>query len=146
MNRDVIWCVLILISLCLIGAVGNTTWLASYSEYIPFLNTKTFEETKPFYDGFLVFWTFVITLQVIIPMSLYVTLEMTKLLQIYLIQQGKFRLFLNFLQFFIMLCSQIFMKQNSAETIFIFLFIFWKKNHNYYIALIHWITEELCLW
>ena len=94
MNRDVIWCVLILISLCLIGAVGNTTWLASYSEYIPFLNTKTFEETKPFYDGFLVFWTFVITLQVIIPMSLYVTLEMTKLLQIYLIQQGKYRLFL----------------------------------------------------
>ena len=89
MNRDVIWCVLVLISLCLIGAVGNTTWLSSYSEYIPFLNTKTFEETQPFYDGFLVFWTFVITLQVIIPMSLYVTLEMTKLLQIYLIQQGK---------------------------------------------------------
>ena len=90
MNRDVIWCVLVLISLCLIGAVGNTTWLSSYSEYIPFLNTKTFEETQPFYDGFLVFWTFVITLQVIIPMSLYVTLEMTKLLQIYLIQQGKY--------------------------------------------------------
>ena len=96
MNRDVIWCVLVLISLCLIGAVGNTTWLSSYSEYIPFLNTKTFEETQPFYDGFLVFWTFVITLQVIIPMSLYVTLEMTKLLQIYLIQQGKYRLFSNF--------------------------------------------------
>ena len=89
MNRDVIWCVLVLIVLCLTGAIGNTTWLASYNEYIPFLNTKTFEETKPFYDGFLVFWTFVITLQVIIPMSLYVTLEMTKLLQIYLIQQGK---------------------------------------------------------
>jgi len=87
MNRDVIWCVLVLIVLCLTGAIGNTTWLASYNEYIPFLNTKTFEETKPFYDGFLVFWTFVITLQVIIPMSLYVTLEMTKLLQIYLIQQ-----------------------------------------------------------
>ena len=95
MNRDVIWCVLVLISLCLIGAVGNTTWLSSYNEYIPFLNTLTFEETQPFYDGFLVFWTFVITLQVIIPMSLYVTLEMTKLLQIYLIQQGIF------LQFFI---------------------------------------------
>ena len=90
MNRDVIWCVLILIMLCLIGAIGNTTWLASYDEYIPFLNTKTFEETKPFYDGFLVFWTFVITMQVIIPLSLYVTLEMTKLFQIYLIQQGKY--------------------------------------------------------
>ena len=93
MNRDVIWCVLVLIVLCLIGAVGNTTWLASYSEYIPFLNTKTFEETQPFYDGFLVFWTFVITLQVIIPMSLYVTLEMTKLLLIYLMQQGKYMFF-----------------------------------------------------
>ena len=128
MNRDVIWCVLVLISLCLIGAVGNTTWLSSYSEYIPFLNTKTFEETQPFYDGFLVFWTFVITLQVIIPMSLYVTLEMTKLLQIYLIQQGKNRLYFFFYNFSAikpkMLCSQIFKKQNSAETIFIFSIFF----------------------
>lgn len=87
MNHDVIFCVLILIILCLIGAVGTSTWLSSFDEYVPFLNTLTFEETRPGLDGFLVFWTFVIMLQVIIPMSLYVTIEMTKLLQIYLIHQ-----------------------------------------------------------
>lgn len=87
MNHDVIFCVLILIILCLIGAIGTSTWLSSFTEYVPFLNTLTFEETRPGLDGFLVFWTFVIMLQVIIPMSLYVTIEMTKLLQIYLIHQ-----------------------------------------------------------
>ena len=87
MNRDVIWCVIILIFLCLIGAIGTSTWLSSFDEYVPFLNTLTFEETRPILDGFYVFWTFVIMLQVIIPMSLYVTIEMTKLLQIYLIHQ-----------------------------------------------------------
>ena len=54
---------------------------------MPFLNTETFEETRPVFDGFLVFWSFAIMLQVIIPMSLYVTIEMTKLLQVYLIHQ-----------------------------------------------------------
>ena len=89
MNRDVIWCVLLLVILCLIGAIGTTTWLSSFSEYVPFLNTERFEDTRPYLDGFLVFWTFVIMLQVIIPMSLYVTIEMTKLLQVYLIHQGE---------------------------------------------------------
>ena len=89
MNRDVKNCVIILIILCLIGAIGTTTWLSSFSEYVPFLNTTTFEDTQPLLEGFLVFWTYIIMLQVIIPMSLYVTLEMTKLLQVYLMHQGK---------------------------------------------------------
>jgi phospholipid-translocating ATPase len=87
MNYEVIWCVITLIVLCMIGAIGTSVWLNSFDEYVPFLNTKTFEETKPGFEAFLIFWTFVIILQVIIPLSLYVTIEMAKLLQIYLIQQ-----------------------------------------------------------
>ncbi len=45
------------------------------------------EDTNAAYVGFLTFWTFVIILQIIIPLSLYVTIEMAKLLQIYLIHQ-----------------------------------------------------------
>ncbi len=51
---------------------------------VPFI-TNT--EENPAYEGFLTFWTFVIILQIIIPLSLYVTIEMAKLLQIYLIHQ-----------------------------------------------------------
>lgn len=57
------------------------------SRYVPFLNTLIFEDTNPSFEGFLTFWTFVIILQIIIPLSLYVTIEMAKLLQIYLIHQ-----------------------------------------------------------
>ena len=87
MNRDVIWCVFLLLVMCLMGAIGTAVWLGKFTEYVPFLNTLTFEETQPIWEGFLVFWTFVILLQVIIPMSLYVTIEMTKLCQIYLMHQ-----------------------------------------------------------
>ena len=48
-----------------------------------------FSDTHPAFEGFLTFWTFVIILQIIIPLSLYVTIEMTKLLQIYLIHQDR---------------------------------------------------------
>ena len=87
MNRDVIWCVCLLLVMCLMGAIGTAVWLGKFTQYVPFLNTLTFEETQPVWEGFLVFWTFVILLQVIIPMSLYVTIEMTKLCQIYLMHQ-----------------------------------------------------------
>ena len=86
-NLEVIFCVFILIAMCFVGAVGSGLWLDSFAEYVPFLNTLTFGETNPAFEGFLTFWTFVIILQVIIPLSLYVTIEMTKLAQVYLMHQ-----------------------------------------------------------
>ncbi|XP_066998273.2 phospholipid-transporting ATPase VD [Anabrus simplex] len=79
MNLDVIWCVLILVVLCVIGAVGCKLWLSSYDPSAPFI--PDFQE--PAYEGLLSFWTFVIILQVMIPLSLYVTMEMSKLMQVY---------------------------------------------------------------
>jgi phospholipid-translocating ATPase len=61
MNIDVIWCVIILIILCVIGAVGCRMWLGSYTNQpIPFLPF----DIDPNYEGLLSFWTFVIILQV----------------------------------------------------------------------------------
>lgn len=83
MNLDVIWCVLILFVLCVIGAVGCKLWLSSYDNYenhsVPFIPIAQ----SPVMEGFLGFWTFIIILQVMIPLSLYVTLEMAKLMQVY---------------------------------------------------------------
>uniref|UniRef100_A0A182QXU6 Phospholipid-transporting ATPase n=1 Tax=Anopheles farauti TaxID=69004 RepID=A0A182QXU6_9DIPT len=95
MNIDVIWCVIILIVLCIIGAVGCKLWLSSYATdsesdasnggnnndtfRIPFLPF----EISPDYEGLLAFWTFVIILQIMIPLSLYVTIELCKLMQVY---------------------------------------------------------------
>ena len=123
MNIAVIWCVVTLVLLCFIGAVGSGLWIESFEGVsVPFIN---FGGTDPCcengvyssYQGFLTFWTFVIilqviifgkrgpfqqptpevrrmnykirffTIQVIIPLSLYVTIECTKLLQVYLMHE-----------------------------------------------------------
>ncbi|XP_053599643.1 phospholipid-transporting ATPase VD [Plodia interpunctella] len=91
MNTDVIWCILVLLFLCCAGAVGCKLWLDQYYkqsdaksyENIPFLPTSD----KPAYEGLLIFWTYIIILQVMIPVSLYVTIEMAKLVQVYHIHQ-----------------------------------------------------------
>uniref|UniRef100_A0A671XFW4 Phospholipid-transporting ATPase n=1 Tax=Sparus aurata TaxID=8175 RepID=A0A671XFW4_SPAAU len=67
LNTDVLWCVLLLIIMCLTAAVGTDT------------------ETSPALAGFYVFWTMIIVLQVLIPISLYVSIEIVKLGQIYFI-------------------------------------------------------------
>lgn len=59
MNQDVIWCVLILILLCVIGAIGCRLWLSSYEKLEP-----PFQEGDDATEAFLAFWTFVIILQV----------------------------------------------------------------------------------
>ncbi|CAD7086518.1 unnamed protein product [Hermetia illucens] len=80
MNIDVIWCVIILLILCVIGAVGCKMWLSSFEGLtIPFLPF----EVDPSYEGLIAFWTYIIILQVMIPLSLYVTIEFCKILQVY---------------------------------------------------------------
>nr|XP_048704351.1 phospholipid-transporting ATPase VD isoform X4 [Caretta caretta]XP_048704352.1 phospholipid-transporting ATPase VD isoform X4 [Caretta caretta]XP_048704354.1 phospholipid-transporting ATPase VD isoform X4 [Caretta caretta] len=86
-NTDVLWCVLLLILMCLIGALGHGIWLSSYSE-MPLFNVPepSGKSTPPALAGFYMFWTMIILLQVLIPISLYVSIEVVKLGQIYLIQ------------------------------------------------------------
>lgn len=81
MNSDVIWCVAILVVLCVIGAIGCRVWLSNFSDQtsVPFIPIVQ----DPNYESMLTFWTFVIILQVMIPLSLYVTIEMAKVGQVY---------------------------------------------------------------
>lgn len=80
MNYDVIWCVVILLILCVIGAIGCRMWLSSFEgKDIYFLPIKN----DPNFESFWTFWTFIIILQVMIPLSLYVTIEFCKILQVY---------------------------------------------------------------
>ncbi|XP_018563796.1 probable phospholipid-transporting ATPase VD isoform X2 [Anoplophora glabripennis] len=78
MNQDVIWCVFILIFLCVLGAIGCKVWL-SFFENLP----PPFQENHETTEAILAFWIFVIILQIMIPLSLYVTLEMCKIIQVY---------------------------------------------------------------
>lgn len=88
MNTDVIWCVLVLLFLCCAGAVGCKIWFDHYLvgtiiNKPPFIPTAS----RPAFEGLLIFWTYIIALQVMIPVSLYVSIEMTKLMQVYHIHQ-----------------------------------------------------------
>merc|ERR1740131_713051 len=84
-NLEVVWCVLILFTLCLLGATGCGLWFNSFTALAPFHCLLSFDQLEPLWTGFLTFWTFIIILQIIIPLSLYVTIELTKLSQVYLI-------------------------------------------------------------
>lgn len=61
MNQDVIWCVLTLVILCIIGAIGCKLWLSTYDHLgEPFVSATMSNST----EAFLAFWTYVIILQV----------------------------------------------------------------------------------
>ncbi|KAL2098951.1 hypothetical protein ACEWY4_005431 [Coilia grayii] len=82
LNVDVLWSVVILLLMCLTTAVGHGLWLNSLKDPI-FLIPG---DPPPALAGFYMFWTMIIVLQVLIPISLYVSIEIVKLCQIYFIQ------------------------------------------------------------
>ncbi|XP_023208451.1 probable phospholipid-transporting ATPase VD isoform X2 [Xiphophorus maculatus] len=81
LNTDVLWCVALLIVMCLIAAVGHGLWVKNYRHSV----FQVDGEISPALAGFYVFWTMIIVLQVLIPISLYVSIEIVKLGQIYFI-------------------------------------------------------------
>ncbi|KAF7710614.1 probable phospholipid-transporting ATPase VD isoform X1 [Silurus meridionalis] len=82
LNIDIIWSVVLLLIMCLTSAVGHGVWLSSLKDPIYILP----DGTHPALAGFYMFWTMIIVLQVLIPISLYVSIEIVKLGQIYFIQ------------------------------------------------------------
>ncbi|XP_049487958.1 phospholipid-transporting ATPase VD isoform X1 [Panthera uncia] len=86
-NTDVLWCVLLLLVMCLTGALGHGIWLSRYENIIFFnIPEPDGDVISPVLAGFYMFWTMIILLQVLIPISLYVSIEIVKLGQIYFIQ------------------------------------------------------------
>ncbi|XP_077396003.1 phospholipid-transporting ATPase VD isoform X2 [Festucalex cinctus] len=82
LNIDILWCVFLLIIMCLTTAIGHGLWLKRLQNAFFLVD----EEIPPALAGFYVFWTMIIVLQVLIPISLYVSIEIVKLGQIYFIQ------------------------------------------------------------
>ncbi|ESO88481.1 hypothetical protein LOTGIDRAFT_179097 [Lottia gigantea] len=92
-NRDVFWCVVVLLFLCFFCAIGSGIWLSDYNKLtentnlVPFIAFGNLDQYSPLYQGFIVFWTYVIIFQAVIPLPLYVSVEFVKLGQIYFMSQ-----------------------------------------------------------
>ncbi|NXX18954.1 AT10A ATPase, partial [Podargus strigoides] len=92
MNADVLWCVLILLIMCLFSAIGHGLWVWQYGEKkkpifdVPGPDGKYL---SPVLASIYLFLTVIIVFQVMIPISLYVSIEIVKICQVYFIHQDK---------------------------------------------------------
>ncbi|XP_073520641.1 phospholipid-transporting ATPase VA isoform X1 [Phyllobates terribilis] len=91
MNTDVFWCVLILLIMCLLSAIGHALWVWQYGEKRPVFDVLGSDGNyvKPLLSAVYLFFTMIIVLQVLIPVSLYVSIEIVKICQVYFIHQDK---------------------------------------------------------
>ncbi|CAD5113388.1 DgyrCDS2561 [Dimorphilus gyrociliatus] len=90
-NYDVLWCCVLLFLMCFGCSLGNGLWLESYrnTSDVPFI---AFDDDKtPKQRSLLLFWTYIILFQasVMIPLSLYVTIDFIKIIQVIFIQMDK---------------------------------------------------------
>ncbi|XP_051840611.1 phospholipid-transporting ATPase VA [Antechinus flavipes] len=92
MNMDVLWCVLILTIMCLFSAVGHGLWVWQYGERKkPLFDVPESDGSylSPVLAAVYLFLTMIIVLQVLIPISLYVSIEIVKICQVFFIHQDK---------------------------------------------------------
>ncbi|XP_060771268.1 phospholipid-transporting ATPase VB [Neoarius graeffei] len=88
MNTDVLLCVLLLFCMCLIGAIGHIHWLESFRNIpIYFIPESDGSFINPLQAGLYMFFTMIILLQVMIPISLYLSIELVKIGQVFFITQ-----------------------------------------------------------
>uniref|UniRef100_A0AAR2KWY8 Phospholipid-transporting ATPase n=1 Tax=Pygocentrus nattereri TaxID=42514 RepID=A0AAR2KWY8_PYGNA len=88
MNTEVLFCVLLLICMCLIVAVGHAIWLQTFSSVpIYFVPNSDGTFTSAVLSGVFMFLTMIILLQVMIPISLYLSIELVKMGQVFFITQ-----------------------------------------------------------
>ncbi|KAJ3599738.1 hypothetical protein NHX12_033694 [Muraenolepis orangiensis] len=89
MNVDVFWCVLILVAMCLFTAVGHGLWLFRYGDKRPVFDVLGPEGTQVSagLSAVYLFLTMIIVFQVLIPISLYVSMEIVKISQVFFIHQ-----------------------------------------------------------
>ncbi|XP_029419656.1 probable phospholipid-transporting ATPase VA isoform X2 [Nannospalax galili] len=89
MNCDVLWCVLLLVFMSLFSAVGHGLWVWRYQEKKALFDVPESDGSSlsPATAAVYSFLTMIIVLQVLIPVSLYVSIEIVKLCQVYFINQ-----------------------------------------------------------
>lgn len=90
-NRDVLFSSLLLTTLCLVGAGMSIHWEQSYGDHwqlVPFiLDDPYLEKAGRFFASAL---RFVILFQVMVPIALYVSLDLVRVLQMYTISRDKY--------------------------------------------------------
>ncbi|XP_054875983.1 phospholipid-transporting ATPase VA isoform X2 [Poeciliopsis prolifica] len=89
MNVDVFWCVVILLVMCLFVAVGHGLWMFQYGDKRPVFDVLSPEGTNLTHSMSIIylFLTMIIIFQVLIPISLFVSIEIVKICQVYFIHQ-----------------------------------------------------------
>ncbi|KAM8973060.1 phospholipid-transporting ATPase VB isoform 2-T2 [Pelodytes ibericus] len=87
MNINVFFCVGILFVMCLIGALGYGIWSGQFVNDHPYFDVPNSDGSynSPPLAGFYMFLTMIILLQILIPISLYVSIELVKLGQIFFV-------------------------------------------------------------
>ena len=87
-GKDIFWAILLLFILCTTSSARAVIFENSVENfwYIPPIPLAVGND---FTIGFFSFMQMVIILQVLIPISLYVSVEMVKLMQVLMITQGK---------------------------------------------------------
>ncbi|XP_041060874.1 phospholipid-transporting ATPase IC-like isoform X2 [Carcharodon carcharias] len=84
MNRVVLLVLLIVAVLSFCLAVGSAVWSVKFGNKVPYLDIWS-GNYSPGYQGFLSFWGYVIILNSILPMSLYITFEFLHVAQSFFI-------------------------------------------------------------
>ncbi|KAM8890302.1 phospholipid-transporting ATPase VA isoform 1-T1 [Synchiropus picturatus] len=89
MNVDVFWCVIILLVMCLFAAIGHGLWVFQYGDKRPVFDVLSPEGTdlSPIMSAIYLFLTCIIVFQMLIPISLFVSIEIVKICQVYFIHQ-----------------------------------------------------------
>eukprot|EP00054_Salpingoeca_dolichothecata_P027919 m.208040 g.208040 ORF g.208040 m.208040 type:complete len:1154 (-) comp26079_c0_seq4:30-3491(-) len=87
MNFHVIYCLLILLGMCVSGAIATGAFLVQNDPKDTIFLVYDSGDPPPGEEAFIRFWTFFIIFQVMVPISLYVSIEIVKLLQVYFLQQ-----------------------------------------------------------
>ncbi|XP_040039900.2 phospholipid-transporting ATPase VA isoform X2 [Gasterosteus aculeatus] len=89
MNVHVFWCVVILLVMCLFAAVGHWVWMFQYGDERPVFDVLGPEGTdlSPVMSAVYLFLTMIIVFQVLIPISLFVSIEIVKICQVFFIHQ-----------------------------------------------------------
>ncbi|XP_029971750.1 probable phospholipid-transporting ATPase VB [Salarias fasciatus] len=86
LNVDVLFCVILLFAMCLIGSLGHYLWRLSLPDVPPYLVADgNGHLDSPSLSSFYMFFTMIILLQILIPISLYVSIELVKMGQIFFI-------------------------------------------------------------
>eukprot|EP00761_Pharyngomonas_kirbyi_P011814 gb/GECH01011840.1/.p1 GENE.gb/GECH01011840.1/~~gb/GECH01011840.1/.p1 ORF type:complete len:1231 (+),score=299.55 gb/GECH01011840.1/:1-3693(+) len=86
-NKQILLIFLLELFLCIVCAIGSTIWIAVKYNDSWYLQVR--QSALPAWNGFKSIFTFIILFNNLIPISLYVSMEMAKIIQAYLINNDR---------------------------------------------------------